>query len=157
MSCGHEHEHEHAHEPVRGQGHDHHHHDHHEETVETPWGTVRLEAHTHEQAATVSMALCPAAGKAMAFGSVVELMRQVAERAEAAGGIVGHVKAFARQGDAFAHASVTAAYLEPAVEGDASLGYGERADIQLVAIVLLVSQDELVSICREALIELAPS
>ena len=152
MSC--EHEHEHAHEPARGQGHDHahHHHDHHEETLEISWGSVRLEAHTHEQAATVSMVLCPAAGKAVVFGDVVQLMRQVADRAEAAGGIVGHVKALARQGDAFAHASVTAAYLEPAVEGDASLKYGEQADIQLVAIVLLVSQDKLVRICKETLV-----
>ena len=154
MSC--EHEREHAHESVRGYGHNHahHHHDHHEEALEAPWGTAWLDAHTHEQAATVSMALCPAAGKAIVFGDVVEFMRQVADKAEAVGGIVGHVKAFARQGDAFANASVTAAYLEPAVEGDASLEYGAEADIRLVAIVLLVSQDELLRICKEALKEL---
>ena len=151
MSC--EREHEHAHEQHNGHGH--HHHDHHEETLGAPWGTVRLEAHAHEQAATASMALRPAAGKTVAFGSVVKLMRQIAVEAEAAGGIVGHIKANVRQGDVFAHASVTAAYLEPVVEGDASLECSERADIQLVAIVLLVSQDDLVRICRKALMDLA--
>ena len=134
-SCGHSHD-----DAGHGHYHEHEHeHSHHEELFEAPWGTAQIETHTHEQAATVSMALHPAEGEAIAFAGVVTVMRQIAEEAESAGGVVGHVKAFARQGDAFAHASVTAAYLGPEIGGDSSSEFGEEADIQLVAIVLLLS------------------
>lgn len=133
-------------------GHDHH-HDHREETLDILWGTALLETHTHGQAATVSLTLRPAAGTAIAFGEIVAYMLRLAEKAEAEGGIVGHIKALARQDDAFAHASVTAAGIAPSLDGDTSLEYGERADIQLVAIVLLVNQDGLARMCREELME----
>ena len=109
----------------------------------------------HDQAATVSASICPDEGKELAFGALVSALRFMAARAEEAGGIVGHVKAFAKEGASFAHASVVAADAEPTLEGDPSLSFGEEADIQLVCIVLLVGQEELVSICRRALREFA--
>ena len=142
----------------RNLDHDHaehshiHHHDHRQETLSISWGMARLEAHTHEQAATVSVDLHPSEGKALPFGDVVAIMRRIAEEAEASGGVVGRVKAFARQGGAFAHASVTASYLEPTVEGDTALGYGPSSTIQLVAIGLLVDQEALLDICKGALL-----
>lgn len=154
MSNGCEHGHGHHGHDHHDHDHDHDHaHDHFEETLEAPWGSVQIEAHTHEQAATVSMVLRPSADALVPFSLIVSSMQRIAEDVEAAGGIVGHVKAFAREGSSFAHASVTAAYLEPALEGGASLGYGTQADIQLVAIALLISQDELVRVCEDALLE----
>lgn len=152
MSSGHEHSHEHGHEHHHAaHGHDHHDHAHHEKTVETSWGKAQLEAYTHEQAATVSMILLVDENVKLAFADVVSLMRRIAEGAEAVGGIIGHVKGIARQGDSFAHASVTATYLEPAIDGDMALECVAGTDVQLVAIVLLVDLDDLVRICEEAL------
>ena len=128
-----------------------HKHHNHRESFEIPGAEAFLEAHMHDQAATVSMAICPSEGSVFAFAKLVETMRQIAADAEAAGGIIGHIKAFAREEDAFAHASVTTAELDPACEGDISASFGEEADIQLVAIVLLISQDDLIAICRRAL------
>lgn len=146
---GQAHDHEHAHD----HGHDHHDHDHaHAHSVsdrfETDAALVSLEAHTHEQAATVSLDIHPKAGQAVAFSSLVETMQAIAADAEAAGGVVGHIKAYARDGAAFAHASVTAADLPPVCEGDVQASFGEGATIQLVSIVLLVGQDDLAALCR---------
>ena len=136
--------------------HDHHdhHHDHapsHKEACAIGGAQVSLEAHTHEQAATVSLDIRPAAGSGFAFQKLVSAMRALASEAEALGGIVGHIKAFAREGDAFAHASVTAADLPPESEGDIGAAFGSNATIQLVAIVLLVDQDALVEVCKTTL------
>ena len=158
-ACGchdHEHEHDHDHEHDHGHAHEHgHHHEHehvsHGELVELEWADVKLEAHTHEQTATVSMGFFPKAGCQVAFSDLVGFMQAIARLAEDAGGIVGHIKAFARHGEAFAHASVTSADLAPACEGELSLVLGPGFDVQLVAIALLVGQDELLAICRQAL------
>lgn len=142
----------HDHEHVHGHDHDHDHGHEHQATIfETAWGVAQLEAHTHEQAATVSITVHTNAGDTLAFSDIVSLMQQLAEKAEAEGGIIGHIKAFARQGDSFVHASVTAADIAPALEGDTVQCFGEDADIQIVAIVLLVDQDLLVRICEELL------
>lgn len=109
---------------------------------------VSLEAHTHEQAATVTLDIRPKKGRALAFADIVDVMVSIAVRAEAAGGVVGHIKAYARDGSAFAHASVTASDLAPVCEGDANALYGEGSLIQLVLIVLLLRQEDLTSICR---------
>lgn len=143
----HEHEHhEHAHE------HEHEHHEHaHRESFMIPGAEVFVEAHMHDQAATVSMALCPAESRACEFGVLVAAMTEIAKRAESAGGIIGHIKAFARQDQLFAHASVTVADIEPAIEGDSTLAFGEESDIQLVAIVMLIELEELIEICKASL------
>ena len=158
-TCGcHEHHHDHAHEHGAhgGHGHDHAHHDHDHhhhahgtnESFETDAACISLEAHTHEQAATVSLDIHPKAGKTVAFSSLVKAMKAIAAGAEAAGGVVGHIKAYARDDSAFAHASVTTPDLPPTCEGDVQASFGEGATIQLVSIVLLVGQDDLADICR---------
>ena len=143
-TCGcHDHDHDHA--------HDHVHHHEHEEVVELSWAHVELEAHTHEQAATVSMNIHPKEGSPVAFVDLVNTMQEIARASEQSGGIVGHIKAFAKRGDAFARASVTAADLPPTCDGDQSLALDASAEIQLAAIVLLVDQADLLAICKQAL------
>lgn len=151
----HDHVHEHAHDPdVHDHGHEHSHdHTHsHAESAEFSWADAKFEVHTHEQAATVSMDLRPHGGCGKGFSDLVAVMQGIARAAESAGGIVGHIKAFVKQGDSSARASVTAAELPPTCDGDQSMSFGDRTDIQLVAIVLLVSETELLEICKEALV-----
>ena len=153
------HDHSHAHDHHdHGLGHDddHHGHDHshdhghsHEETVETPWSTIALEGHTHEQAATVSATFHVNPESSYAFSSIVSLMQRIAKGVEDAGGIVGHIKATAKQDGSFARASVIAAELDPTCEGDLSLKLGSEADIQMAVIAMLVDQDALLALCRE--------
>ena len=135
----HEHEHEHKHEH------------NHRESFAVECGEAFLEAHMHDQAATVSMAICPDEGKSMSFQVLVNALCDIAAGVEAMGGIVGHIKAFARDGDVFAHASVTEAGRIASKEGDADSSFGPEADVQLVAIALLVGQDELIALCKKAL------
>ena len=138
-----QHEHHHDH------GHDHDHSHSHVETVETSWGTIALEGHTHEQAATVSATFHLNAESSYAFSSIVSLMQRIAKGVEDAGGIVGHIKATAKQDGSFARASVIAAELDPTCEGDLSLKLGSEADIQMAVIAMLVDQDALLALCRE--------
>jgi hypothetical protein len=157
----HEHEHGHAHghsyeqeqEFEHGHSHDHHHEHHHShrETIELEWGQVELEAHVHDQATTVSMNMRPQGDCTIAFTDLVSTMQSIAKTSEEAGGIVGHIKAFARQDDRFVHASVTSADLAPTIDGDSSLSFGAEATIQLVAIVLLIDQADLLALCKESL------
>ena len=143
----HNHEQDHGHHD-----HNHYHHHHsHADTIERAWACVDFEAHTHEQAATVSMSVHPNAGCERTFSNVVEIMQIIACAAEEAGGIVGHIKAFAKQDETTAHASVTAADLSPTCEGDQSLALDGTTDIQLVAIVLLIGEEDLLAICKDAL------
>lgn len=155
----HEHEHEHGpdctcgcHDHGHEHGHDHE-HDHHEhvETLDLAWARIELEAHTHEQAATVSMDIHPTGCSQIDFTDLVAIMQDIASASERKGGIVGHVKAFAKQGGAFARASVTAGDLAPTCDGDQSGAFGESAEVQLVAIVLLIDQADLLAICKQAL------
>ena len=150
---GHEHghEHKHGHEHEHGHGHAHDHDPHHRESFAISWGEVSLDAHMHDQAATVSMDIRPSGEGSPAFEDLVACMQNIASRAEAAGGIVGHVKAFAKDGDAFAHASVTSAGLAASCEGDLDLALNPNTTVQLVAIVLLVEQQVLIDICRSCL------
>ena len=131
--------------------HAHHHGQSHRESFAVPCGEAFLETHMHDQAATVSMAVCPDEGKAMAFADLVAALDGIASRVEEAGGIVGHVKAFACESDFFARASVTQAGMGADCEGDAGQSFGPEADIQLVAIALLLGQEELLAICRQAM------
>lgn len=151
--CGHnnsihEHEHEHAHH------HEHEHVHHHDQvkrdSFELAQASIALEAHTHEQAATVSLRIRPKSGETVPFEIIVDAVRTIAANAEAAGGIIGHVKAFAREGDAFARVSATAADLPLDCKGALDVRFGKSANIQLVAIVLLIDLDQLASICKSA-------
>ena len=105
----------------------------------------------HDQAATVSATVCarPEAGKT--FDVLVGALQIVAQRVESAGGIVGHIKAYARSGEAFAHASVTDAQHAPASEGETALALDPNVQCQLVAIALLVDLDSLEEAVFDAL------
>ena len=139
-----------------GEAHHHeHHHEHapaHKETFAIDGAQVALEAHTHEQAATVSLGIKPTEGARFRFKQLIGAMAAIAAEAESEGGIVGHIKAFAREGDAFAHASVTASDLPPESEGDVDAAFGPDAAIQLVAIVLLIDHHSLVDICKASFV-----
>lgn len=138
--------------PDHGHGHDHEHgHEHnhnYRESFAVASGEAFLEAHTHDQAATVSLAICPDEGASISFGNLADTLCDIAAEIEAAGGIVGHIKAFASQDGAFAHASVTEANRKPDLEGDVAVPFGPDADIQLVAIALLLDEQTLISICK---------
>lgn len=144
-----EHLHEHGHEH---HAHDHHGHEHaHEKTVQAGCATLELSSHMHEQAATVSATVHVAEGHTMPFTRVVEAMGAIAERAEGAGGIVGHIKGYAETASGFAHASCTDASLGANVEGDPGLLLDSAAKAQLVAIVMLIDVPDLERIVVEAL------
>lgn len=136
---GHEHDHEHAHEHA------------HEHTVELGWAGVTLESHVHDQASTVSATIHAQSDSGKSFEALVGALQTVAQRVESAGAIVGHIKAYARSSESFAHASVTDAQHSPACEGDVDLLLSSDVQSQLVAIVLLINLDELEHIVVEAL------
>ena len=149
----HDHDYHHEHENGHGYHHDHenghgHHHDHehghaHEREIEIGWGTAVLESHVHDQAATVSATIHANADSGMTFEALVEALQGVAQQVESAGAIVGHIKAYARSGDSFAHASATDAQHAPACEGDLQLPLTPEVQCQLVAIALLIELEEL--------------
>ncbi len=147
--CKHEHGHGHDHDHEHSHGHHHRHG--HVESVELSWASVDMEASSHEQASTVSVAIRPKPESEAAFSGLVDAMRSIARAVEDAGGIVGHIKAFAKRGDVFARASVTAADLPPVCDGDQSLSLDPSADIQFVAIALLVDEERLAAICKDVL------
>lgn len=136
------------HEQKHEREHASHHERNHREQFAIACGEAFLEAHMHDQAATVSVALCPDEGFAISFEQLVSALSATASNVEAAGGIIGHIKAFAREDDVFAHASITDASRKPDAEGDIAASFGPEADIQLVAIALMISQDELITICK---------
>ena len=143
---GHDHEHDHTHH--------HHRHDHgdaRERTVELAWGEAALESHTHEQASTVSATIHAQASAGKTFETLVDALQAIAQQVEAAGGIVGHIKAYARAGESFVHASSTDAQHEPACEGDACTALTPDVQCQLVAIALLIDLDQLEEIVVAAL------
>lgn len=131
--------------------HEHHEHHNHRESFEIPGAEAFMEAHMHDQAATVSVAICPNGGETFAFERLLAAMVEIAKRAEDIGGIVGHIKGFARDEKAFARASVTEAKASPDSEGDLAAAFGDDADIQLVSIVLLIDEEALIDICRNVL------
>lgn len=145
-TCGcHDHDHEH-HEHSHDHGHEHHHHDHehtHEREIEIGWGTATLESHVHDQASTVSATIHAQLASGVTFETLVEALQDVAQQVESAGAIVGHIKAYARSGESFAHASATDAQHAPACEGDTNLLLDSDVQCQLVAIALLIELDEL--------------
>ena len=157
-TCGcHDHDHGHdghdhdTHDHGHGHDHDHDHQHAHERPVEFEWGTGTLESHVHDQAATVSVTISarPDAGKT--FEGIVGVLQEIAREVESTGGIVGHIKAYAREGELFAHASATDAQHAPACEGDSRLTLAPDTHCQLVAIALLIDLDHLEQIVLAAL------
>ena len=75
----------------------------------------------------------------------------MAKQVESAGGIVGHIKGYARIGDPFVHASATDAQHAPAPEGDTSIPLDVDTQAQLAAIALLIDLDDLEQLVVSAL------
>jgi len=151
-TCGcHDHDHEGGHAHDHEHAHDHDHAHDHERAVELGWGAGTLESHVHDQAATVSVTIDAQADAGKTFQELVDALREIALQVESAGGIVGHIKAYAREGGAFAHASATDAQHAPACEGDASLVLGPATNCQLVSIALLIDLAQLEQIVLAAL------
>ena len=154
----HDHEHGHDHGPDCACGcHDHDHdHDHHHEhaelrSIDFANFSAQFESHVHDQASTVSVTVEVSEGAALAFTAIIDVLCEIARNVESEGGVVGHIKAFAREGDAFAHASVTAADLPPEQEGDCARAFTHGASIQFVAIALLVDLHDLEQFVQRAL------
>ena len=132
------HEHEHAHEHGRTA------------VLDTASAHIEFEGHLHEQAAAVTMLIHPHTAVEIAFTALTETMERIAQSIEATGGIVGHIKVSAQQGNTFAHASIVQADQSPSCAGDAECTFDEAAAIQIAAIALLVGLDELMDICEKA-------
>lgn len=142
----HEHEHEHEH------GHEHHDHSHsHESTVELSYATAELSSHMHDQAATVSATIKLKENAAIQFSQLASALQTIAEQADVAGGIVGHIKGYAEAGEGFVHASCTDAAQGVALQGNSDLILDANSKIQLVAIVMLLDLHDLQHIVVAAL------
>ena len=107
----------------------------------------------HEQAVTASIAIEPLPGLRVRFDDVVGFMERVASYVEEHGGIVGHIKALAREGDVSAHASVVAAGMTERPDAGELVDFGEEADIQMVVIAFLLDCDMLLALCQKAVDE----
>ena len=148
---GHEHEHNHGHHHDHEHEHSHDHHHEHENALQLTWADITLSSHTHDQASVVSAAIKVREEGNTTFEALIGALRSIAVAAEAAGGIVGHIKGFARTGEAFVHASCTDANQPPQFEGDAAFALGPESQVELVAIVMLIELEELEHIVEEAL------
>lgn len=149
-TCGcHDHKHHHDHDHAHNHGH--HHEGAHERTVGLAWADVTLESHVHEQASTVSATIRAHVGSGKTFGALVGALQSIALQVESCGAIVGHIKAYARVGEEFAHASATDAQHEPACDGNIELALGPDVQCQFVAIALLIDLAELERIVVGAL------
>ena len=140
---GHDHEHSHA--------HDHSHGHTHERTLNLGYATAELSSHMHDQASTVSVTIKLNEGSAIEFSGIPSALQVVAERAEAAGGIIGHIKGYAETTSGFAHASCTDASQGVATQGELDLVIDVASNAQIVAIVMLIDLHELENIVIEAL------
>ena len=80
---GHHHHHDHDHE-----GHEHHHHHHEDEKIEVT---------THESSTIATIRMSLGSDKDAALVTLKSFMRAVGEEAEAAGGMVGHIKFFLKE------------------------------------------------------------
>ena len=97
---GHEHEHRHDHE--HGYGHEHeyhheHHHDHEHDHEHHHDHEGPIEITTHEEALIGTVRIRIPGSYEAALEDLKTRMAQTADEVEAAGGMVGHIKAFTRE------------------------------------------------------------
>ena len=149
---GHGHEHHHAHGCGQGHHHDHAHDHGHDKELDIACAHVQLEAHTHEQASTVSATFTVREGAALPFTTILGMMSAIAPRVEGEGGVIGHIKAFGKTESAFAHASITSAEFPPSCGGDTSLSIRSADEAQIAVIALLIGLDELAKIVEESIV-----
>ena len=92
-----------CHDHHHGHDHEHHHEHHHHEQEAFPAVSV----YTHETA-TVGSVKCRIAGEyEEALNRLQKCMEETAREVEAAGGLIGHVKAFAKEEARYCMISIT--------------------------------------------------
>lgn len=107
------------------------------------WAHLHFEGHEHDQASVITVTVKLLAGQEVPFSKLVAVAQQAARDVEAAGGIVGHIKGFAREGDTYAHVSITDSALPATESGDVAASFTEHAEIQFVLIAMLVTLNDL--------------
>lgn len=92
----HDHQHEHEHEHHHEHEHEHHHeHEHEHEHTQAPDTGIAISAHEGAQIGTVRCRIPGSYG--LALDTLQERMEEEASDIEAAGGMIGHIKASARE------------------------------------------------------------
>lgn len=140
LHCGSGHEH-HEHDHHHEHGHHHEHEHHHHEAEKIPSVSV----YTHD-IATVGSVKCRIPGTyEEALERLKACMQQTADRVEQLGGLVGHVKAFAREEARNCMISVT-----DGEDMQCRYGHGNGIYVESANIVFQVAPEQMESILREA-------
>ena len=152
--CGHHHHHEHNHIHEHDGGscdcgcnYQHHHHDDDAKTVSANvgGGIALCKLTTHEGALVVSCAL-ELENSMLSSACLAAALAGVAYDVEKLGGIVGHVKCAASNGEGSLHISVTQAGIEPTVMANNLEVLDEDTEINIAVICFAVEHQELLNI-----------
>lgn len=100
-------------------------------------GVADIEVHGHHEATVVSTTVTTAPAFGVSVSALADGLERLAERIEAAGGFVGHLKAFAAQGSSFVRVSVTDAREHAFVQGDEAFVVQGDCCLQVVAIAFV--------------------
>lgn len=144
----HDHIHEHGHESCDcGCNHQHHHHDDEAKTISANvgGGIALCKLTTHEGALVVSCAL-ELEDSTLSPSCLASALAGVAYDVEKLGGIVGHVKCAASNGEGSLHISVTQAGIDPTVVVNNLEVLDEDSEINIAVICFAVEHQELLDI-----------
>ena len=145
--CCEHHEHHHNHETECCGGH-HEHHEHHHEAETLSFnvggGVALCRLSSHEEANIVSCTL-ELENTELELQSLAAALAGVATDIEEAGGLIGHIKCAAQNGESFARISVTQAGIDPFVESHNLKILNEETDISLALIVFAVEHEQIIS------------
>lgn len=150
--CGHHyhHEHDHIHDHDHGScdcgcNHQHHHDDAKTISANVGGGIALCKLTTHEGALVVSCAL-ELENSTLSPACLASALAGVASDVEKLGGIVGHVKCAASNGEGSLHISVTQAGIEPTVMTSNLEVIDEDSEINIAVICFAVEHQELLDI-----------
>ena len=151
--CGQHHDHRHdddccEHHHEHGNSYCDHHHDHHHEAQTMSFnvggGVALCRLSSHEEANIVSCTL-ELENTELELQSLAAALAGVATDIEEAGGLIGHIKCAAQNGESFARISVTQAGIDPFVESHNLEILNEETDISLALIVFAVEHEQIIS------------
>ncbi len=151
--CGQHHDHHHdddccEHHHEHGDSYCDHHHDHHHEAQTMSFnvggGVALCRLSSHEEANIVSCTL-ELENTELELQSLAAALAGVATDIEEAGGLIGHIKCAAQNGESFARISVTQAGIDPFVESHNLKILNEETDISLALIVFAVEHEQIIS------------
>ena len=146
-NCCEHHEHHYNHETECCSGH-HEHHEHHHEAQTMSFnvggGVALCRLSSHEEANIVSCTL-ELENTELELQSLAAALAGVATDIEEAGGLIGHIKCAAQNGESFARISVTQAGIDPFVESHNLKILNEETDISLALIVFAVEHEQIIS------------